>query len=86
MPLVFATLCEMALDGGLSLSHLVDVLCHDSWPCVEVPHIDRLFPCVLYWAKYRRMSVLDGIFLAIDLMYVVALVCGYIKAMERESP
>ena len=55
LSVVFSALYEMALDGGLIFSHLMDVVCRESRICVEIPPIDGFSPCVLYWDKFRRM-------------------------------
>ena len=78
-------LCEMDLDCVLSLRHPVDVFCLESIPCTEVTPIKCSCPCVLYWEKLRRMYIIDSSFLSIDLMYVVILLCGYVKTLESYS-
>ena len=81
-----ADMCEVAIDNGLILRHLVDVFFHESIPCIGVSPIDGSFRCVLYWFECRHMQILDGIFLAIDLMDVIYVVCGSVKALERYYP
>ena len=54
-PCIIPDMCEVDLDCGLVLRHLVDFLCHDSRPCVEVSIFDCFFVGVLYWAECRRM-------------------------------
>ena len=68
----FPALWGMSLDDGLRFSHLVDVICRESWSCIKVTHIYGFYPCILYWAKCLHMRVIDGIFLPLTwYMYFI---------------